>query len=609
MAWLSDKGKRILISALWGYLALTGVVKYIKIGIADKNFSNNFVYFSLYFMITALIFLSVQYIERKRAIYSACLAFFLAVILIVGAQIEYLEAIVWTAGTAVKILLLVSFLFPICILLFYGVTEYEQKELEWKTFFWKKWKIFFIIVLFWGIAYLALFPGIYDYDSIAQTLQFLVTGNISAHHPVIHSFLLSAFLEIGKIVFNSYEIGLGIYSLLQLLFLAYVAMQISWRLLKKNHKRLFVFSMLFYALFPVHYIMAVWATKDVIFTALFVLVSLSLIDMIDSTSGFWEKKGNLIRFVIITVLMCAFRNNGVYALFFVIPVCFFCFKEKRGRVILLLVVSIGIYFGYQNVLLPAAGVEAGNMREMMSVPCQQLAKVYVENPSVYTEEEKQTLFELIPEKNIMDYQYRPMIADATKNYFNSDAFQREPGKYVRLYINIGLKSPRKYIEAFLQNSCGFWYPNKSYPDERMYHPYMEFDMADPNLFGGDYIYLERYSLFPQYESALRRVIVDTEWENLPLISSFFVPGSYFVVLVFAVAVSFFKKNYKQLLILGFWAGLWCTLLISPVALIRYAYPVIFCLPLLMCFVFENRQESCLPRKIKKKRIQKGTKNG
>ena len=140
MAWLSDKGKRILISALWGYLALTGVVKYIKIGIADKNFSNNFVYFSLYFMITALIFLSVQYIERKRAIYSACLAFFLAVILIVGAQIEYLEAIVWTAGTAVKILLLVSFLFPICILLFYGVTEYEQKELEWKTFFWKKWK-------------------------------------------------------------------------------------------------------------------------------------------------------------------------------------------------------------------------------------------------------------------------------------------------------------------------------------------------------------------------------------------------------------------------------------------------------------------------------------
>lgn len=609
MTWLSDKNKRVLFSAVWGYLALIGVVKYIKIGIADRNFSNNLIYFSLYFMITALVFISAQYIEKKRAVYSACLAIFFAGIFVVGAQIEYLEVISWTAATALKILLLAAFLFPLFILLFYAATEYEPKELEWKTAFWKKWRIYLIIVFFWGIAYLALFPGIYDYDSIAQTLQFLVTGQISAHHPVIHSFLLSAFLELGKVVFDSYEIGLGIYSLFQLLFLAYAAMQISWRLLKKNHKRLFIFSILFFALFPVHYIMAVWATKDVIFTALFVLVSLEMTDMIDNSSGFWESKSRLIRFVVLTVLMCAFRNNGVYALLLLIPICFFCFKEKRGRVILLLVISIGIYFGYQNVLLPAAGVVPGNMREMMSVPCQQLAKVYVENPSVYTEEEKQTLFELIPEDNIMDYQYRPMIADATKNYFNSEAFQSNPGKYVKLYISIGLKSPRKYIEAFLQNSCGFWYPNKSYPDERMYHPYMEFDMADPDLFGGDYIYLERQSLFPLYESVLKKIISDTAWEHLPLASNFFVPGTYFAVLVFAVVVCFCKKNYRQLLILGFWGGLWFTLLISPVALIRYAYPVVFCLPVMLSFICEEGQKKFIPRKKQKKSIQRGIQNG
>ena len=57
MTWLSDKNKRVLFSAVWGYLALIGVVKYIKIGIADRNFSNNLIYFSLYFMITALVFI------------------------------------------------------------------------------------------------------------------------------------------------------------------------------------------------------------------------------------------------------------------------------------------------------------------------------------------------------------------------------------------------------------------------------------------------------------------------------------------------------------------------------------------------------------------------
>lgn len=602
MAWLSNKNRKLLFSAFWGYLALTGVVKFIKIGISDRNFSNNLIYFLLYFMITALIFISVQYIEKKRAAYSACLAILFACIFVTGAQIEYLEAISWTAATALKILLLAAFLLPVFILLFYAADEYKPQKSAEKTTFWSKWKIYLIIVFFWGIAYLALFPGIYDYDSIAQTLQFLVTGSVSAHHPVIHSFILSSFLELGIILFDSYEIGLGMYSLLQLLLLAYAAMQISWRLLKKGHKRLFIFSMLFFALFPVHYIMAVWATKDVIFTALFVLVSLEMTDMIDNSSGFWDKKGRSIRFAVLTVLMCTFRNNGVYALLLLIPICFFCFKEKRGRVILLLVISIGIYFMYQNVLLPSAGVVPGNMREMMSVPCQQLAKVYVENPSVYTEEEKQALFELIPEENLMDYQYRPMIADATKNYFNTEVFQSNPGKYVRLYISIGLKSPRKYIEAFLQNSCGFWYPNKSYPDERMYHPYMEFEMADPDLFGGDYIYLERYSIFPQYESVLRKVITGTTWENLPLLSNFFVPGTYFAVLIFAVAVSFLKKNYRQLLILGFWAGLWFTLLISPVALIRYAYPVVFCLPVMLSFICEGGRENCISKKKENKNL-------
>ena len=47
--------------------------------------------------------------------------------------------------------------------------------------------------------------------------------------------------------------------------------------------------------------------------------------------------------------------------------------------------------------------------------------------------------------------------------------------------------------------------------------------------------------------------------------------------------------------MGFWAGLWFTLLISPVALIRYAYPVVVCLPFLAHFIVsgETGQEDKL----------------
>lgn len=576
---ISSRNTRLLINLLWSYVSVIGVVYYLKIGVEYRNFSNNILYIIIYILCVCLVAKAMKYLNKKRFLYSAVYSLFTASILIIGAQIEYNTVITWNVATILKIIFLGAFLIPIFILVYYMCTDNGVAKICFDLKYITKWKIYLVVIGIWGIAYLALFPGIYDYDSINQTLQFLVTGEINAHHPVIHSFLLSSFLKIGDAIFGSYEIGLGIYSLLQLLFLAYAAVSVSWYLYEKQKKFLFVISLLFYIFFPLHYIMAVWATKDIIFSALFVLVSLSLLKMLDSESGFWQKK-NLIYFVIITALMCMFRNNGIYALILVIPVAFFFYKKYRMRTILLIICSIAIYFSYQNILLPSLNVQPGDMREMMSVPCQQLAKVYVESPEVYTAEEKEILFELIPENNLMDYQYRPMIADATKNYFNSAVFKKDPVKYIRLYISIGIRSPRKYVEAFLTNSLGFWYPNKSYPDERMYHPYVEFNMADPDLFKGDYIYLQRMSLFPQYEAILQKFILNTGWEKFPVISNLFVPGTYFLLLILVGTIILYKQNYRYLLILGLWLGLWITLLISPVALVRYAYPIIICLPLL-----------------------------
>ncbi len=597
------KHKTILLSAVWSYLALLGLVYYLEIGMESRNYSNNLVYALLYIMIAAFILKSRQYMDRRKLKFSVFFSALTALIFVAGAQLEYLAAISWTAATAGKVLLLAVFFIPVYVLLFHLCTGIEVKAAEWSTDRWKKWKIYLIIVFFWGLAYLALFPGIYDYDSIDQTRQFLVSGYITSHHPVIHSFLLSTFLQIGHTLLGSYEAGLGFYSLLQLLFLAYAAVSVSWHLLKKQKKYLFVLSLIFYALFPVHSIMAVWAAKDTIFAGLFALVSLSLLEMTDQDSDFFQNKRAMVRFVILTVLMCMFRNNGIYALILMLPVCFFCFKRGRWKVTALVAVCAVLYLSYQNVLLPAAGVVSGDMREMLSVPCQQLAKVYVEAPEVFDEEEKEALLELIPEEHLLDYEDSPMIADATKNYFNSEVFRSSPGKYVKMYLEIGLKSPGRYVEAFLTNSLGFWYPNKSYPDSRMFHPYTEFDMADPDLFGGDYIYLKRISLLPPYEFILRMIIQYTAWEYFPVISNFFVPGTYFLLLLFAAGTACYRKTYSRLLVLGFWAGLWFTLLISPVALVRYAYPVILCLPILGELIVPEKKagSECLPENQEKEK--------
>ena len=71
-------------------------------------------------------------------------------------------------------------------------------------------------------------------------------------------------MKIGYVVFHSYEIGLGIFTLLQVLFLAYAAMKVAWFLLQKGYNRLFGLTMCFYLCFPLHYIMSVWDTKGTV---------------------------------------------------------------------------------------------------------------------------------------------------------------------------------------------------------------------------------------------------------------------------------------------------------------------------------------------------------
>jgi hypothetical protein len=215
------------------------------------------------------------------------------------------------------------------------------------------------------------------------------------------------------------------------MFLGYVATEIIWFLYEKECKVLFYVAFAFFVAFPLHYIMSVWATKDIFFTGFFALLSLEILKFLEQKEVYWSNKKNIIRYILLVMLMCMFRNNGVYAILLALPVALLCLRKHGVKLLLFTVIGISIYFTYQNVMLPALGVKEGNMRERLSVPCQQMAKVYVERPDVFSEEEKELLFELIPEKNLMDYQYRPMIADATKNFFDSETFMEEPSKYIK----------------------------------------------------------------------------------------------------------------------------------------------------------------------------------
>ena len=189
---MSEKLKKqsVIISLIWAFVGTIGVVYYIKIGTGmdvSPNYANNIIYYFIYAASAFSVYYCCKVITKKKAVFAGILSLLFACICIIGAQIEYLRAINWLWITWIKVLCLAIFLFPLFVLLIYILDDCRFKAAESCVKNISKWKIFLAIIVIWGIAYLAMFPGIYDYDSIDQTLQFLVTGNVSVHHLVLHS--------------------------------------------------------------------------------------------------------------------------------------------------------------------------------------------------------------------------------------------------------------------------------------------------------------------------------------------------------------------------------------------------------------------------------------
>ena len=75
--------------------------------------------------------------------------------------------------------------------------------------------IFFTILLLLLPAYLALFPGYSTYDGPIVLIQMYKEHIVSGQQPVIYTFLLVGFLELGKRLFNNLTVGFALFSAFQ----------------------------------------------------------------------------------------------------------------------------------------------------------------------------------------------------------------------------------------------------------------------------------------------------------------------------------------------------------------------------------------------------------
>ena len=576
------KYKNLIISLFFSFLAIIGFTKLYEM-YTQMWLRNNFLNFVLFII---YIYIYTYLVEKKKIKINSIvsvLSIVVATILIIGGQLEYTNDIIWSITTLVKIIGVACFVYPAAYIC---QDKLEKLKVNNKFELTKKHKIIALVTILLAniLVFLATYPGVYGYDATFQILEFFDKNvSLTSHFSISHSFFIAYCVKFGKNVLGSYQTGLAIYTLIQLIILSLVTTKVCLYATKISKNNIvYLLSLLLFSIFPLFMVMNVSSSQDTLFGALFALVIINMHKI--NTDRKYEH--SILIFVILGIellLLCMARNNGLHAILVSIPFILLFGKRKWTTLltIILVLISYKIYTGpiYDHLKV----ITESPIREISSIPSQQLARVYTYNKKAFNKNEMKKLntYYYQPKTKFQYYDYNQSISDSTKAALNIEETKKDLDGYVELWIDMGLKDSHNYIEAFLLNNLGLWYPNKNYNDHRMYHPYVEYAMTDAKKWDKRYIDIKRNSLFPVYDRLLNLVLVKNAWKYIPVISTLFTQGFYFIIFIYLIIASIYKKKKENFAILSMVIGLYATLFLSPVTIFRYFFPILIVVPIMI----------------------------
>lgn len=474
---------------------------------------------------------------------------------------------------------------------------------------------FFLIVwafifLSWLPAYFILYPGVLSYDMLSQVNSAL-NGITNNHHPILHTWLIRIFMNAGKRLFSSYEHGIGLFSLLQMVILSYALTRMVLLLKKKKVPILLViFTAVLSASWFMNACLSVTMIKDTLHAAFLVLFVCHFAELILNPSEYMQRKQNLVCLPVIIFFMCAFRNNGFHIYIFCIIAWFIIrfFQKKKERINLvllgILILPIIVFKIYTGPIFEMLGVEQGEVREALCIPIQQLQRVSINKSDELTSEQRERINYYIDSLEWGDfspeYKYSPFFADYAKSCFYSGRYVENPKAFWKFYLKIGEQFTKEYIVAFLSNTLGDWYPGEYRFSYVMYHNYSPEKFEVP---------LERKSIWDSkgLEEYYESVCSSEFWRKTPGIRLFFVPGFTVWFLLYGFILAWKKRGFFTKVIPLFLplVAQYGIMILAPMSSFRYAWPFYLILPLFFIGIFgetdlEIGKDKCERTKMEKK---------
>lgn len=436
------------------------------------------------------------------------------------------------------------------------------------------------MIICWLPYIISFYPVILSPDPSFQIRQYFKIPNkystysimidpnvtITNHHPVVHTLLLGTCVKFGTII-NNVNIGLFIYSIIQILILSSTLAYTIKFLKEENIRHIYLFMMLLvYSLVPVFPFYSMSAVKDVIFGSFIIIYIIRLYKLIKDTD---IQVNDYLKTIVLMVLIILFRNNGIHTILLSFPLLLLIKKtcKFKLKILTIFLIIISFNFSYNSIILPYFRITPTSVREKLSIPFQQTARYVKEHSEDVTEEEKQIIDKVLVYDTLGE-RYKREIADPVKNQFNKYTTKEELNAYFKVWFNQLLKHPKTYVEATINNTYGYYYPLKN-----NWYIYYKFDSRITDD-GFNYYYnnleLSR-NILSNYGST---------YQFIPILNIFVNIGINVWILIFMASYLFYRKKYNELIYLSPSFVLLLVCIASPVnTYFRYALPYVFALML------------------------------
>ncbi|SEK83661.1 hypothetical protein SAMN04487770_103124 [Butyrivibrio sp. ob235] len=442
------------------------------------------------------------------------------------------------------------------------------------------------------VVLLGVFPGFFVYDAQTEVIEVL-SRSFNTHHPLLHVLLLGGSVAFFHKFTGNYNAGIFFYILCQMLLMTHI-FTYYLNFLKKHGAGVKARRIIgaFFGLFPTIVMYTLCSCKDGLFSSFLVLTIVLMLEW-EELTGRGEKKKKAWEIIVSAVLMMLFRHNGFYAYIvfaLVVMISAKIMREKdRFHRATFLIAPVIIYFCINTAVGAVLSAETGEHQEMLTVPIQQISRVYYYNPENFSGEEKETLHKYLSEEALSHY--TPRISDILKMYFDNKAYEEDKASFWKLWAKKGMENPMSYLNGWFLTSYGYWYPGaviNVYQGNTVF----TFTYEDSSYFGYEVeLPGKRHSAIPFIDAFYRKLSIEKFQQNIPVLSLLFSPAAYFWVflyLMMTAAVIRRESGMYPWILLGL---VWMTVLLGPTYLVRYTVYLWYAVPILIYTVLLHNNDA------------------